>query len=107
MSEDVNVEHLLNVLTTVDPDGGGIWEACYHIMNHLYWHKPRQTVPASKIEALADDNRLKLGCMSQLSRLLGAVGNYVEEKRLLTRTLEIERQWGDGTWVARILQDLS
>ena len=34
-SEDVNVEHLLDVFTTIDANSGGIWEACTDFMIHL------------------------------------------------------------------------
>ena len=37
--EDVNVEHLLDVFTTIDKDSDGIWKACTKFMEHLYWHK--------------------------------------------------------------------
>jgi len=40
-SEDVNVEHLLDVFTTIDVTSGSVWGACADFMNHLVWHKPR------------------------------------------------------------------
>jgi hypothetical protein len=43
-SEDVNVEHLLDVFTSIDPNAGDVWDACSHFMWHLHWHKPRQSV---------------------------------------------------------------
>ena len=39
-SEDVNVEHLLDVLTSIDANSDHVWTACWHFMQHLYWHKP-------------------------------------------------------------------
>ena len=39
MSEDVNVEHLLDVFTTVDPNSGSVWVACANFVEHLRWHK--------------------------------------------------------------------
>jgi len=39
MSEDVNVEHLLDIFTTIDPDSGNTWDACANFMQHLRWHK--------------------------------------------------------------------
>ena len=107
VSEDVNVEHLLDVFTSLDPGGSDIWEVCFHFMEHLYWHKPRQTTLKSKIEALTDDHPSKPKCLSELSRLLGRLGNDAERKRLLTHTLELERRRGNGFWVAFTLRQLS
>ena len=39
VSEDVNVEHLLDVFTTIDPNSDNIWEACANFINHISWHK--------------------------------------------------------------------
>jgi len=55
-SEDVNVEHLLDIFTTIDPNSDSIWVACCHFIRHLHWHKPRPTVLVSKIEGLLDDH---------------------------------------------------
>ena len=43
VSEDVNVEHLLNTFAspTAHVD---IWHACSNFLEHLRWHKPRKTV---------------------------------------------------------------
>ena len=105
--EDVNVEHLLDVFTSIDPSTGEVWKACYHFMEHLYWYKPRQTMLRSRIETLADDHRFKSKCLSELSRLLRRVGNRAEQKRLLTHTLELERRRKDGSRVAHTLRRLS
>ena len=105
--EDVNIEHLLDVFTSIDQDGDDIWDVCYHFMEHLYWHKPRITLLSSKIEALPDDHRSKPRCLSELSQLFGRVGNQVEKKRLLTRTLKLESQWGNDSRVAQTLRLLS
>jgi tetratricopeptide (TPR) repeat protein len=105
--EDVNVEYLLDVFTSIDQTRDNIWEACFHFMEHLAWHKPRQTILGSKVEALPDDHRSKPKCLTWLSRLFHQTGNHVERKRLLTLTLELERQRGDDSQVAETLQDLS
>jgi tetratricopeptide (TPR) repeat protein len=107
VSEDVNVEHLLDVFTSADPSKSDVWDACYHFMEHLYWHKPRQTLLGSKIEALPDDHRSKPKCLSELSQLFERVGIHTERKRLLSHTLELERRWGDNSRVAQTLQRLS
>ena len=106
-SEDVNVEYLLDVFTSTNRTVGNVWDICFHFMEHLYWHKPRQTILGSKIETLPDDHRSKPQCLSALSRLFGRVGNYPEQKRLLTHTLDLRRRRGDGPRVAETLQRLS
>ena len=107
VSEDVNVEHMLDVFMSIDTKTGGIWDACLHFIQHLQWHKPRQTVLGPKIEALSDDHPSKPKCLFGLSWLFGKLGNFAEQKRLLTRALKLERQRGNEAWVARALSDLS
>jgi tetratricopeptide (TPR) repeat protein len=107
VTEDVNVEHLLGVITSVDPDRGDIWEACYRFMAHLYWHKPRQTMLGSKIETLPDVHPSKPKCLVHLSLLFEQVGNHSEQKRLLTHALELWRRQGDDSGVASTLRLLS
>jgi hypothetical protein len=74
-SEDVNVEHLLDVFTTIDTNSDSVWDACTNFMRHLYWHKKRLTILKPKIEGLPDDHPSKPGCLLQLSRLFGSVGD--------------------------------
>jgi tetratricopeptide (TPR) repeat protein len=105
--EHMNVEYLLHVLTSIDQTKGDIWDACYHFVEHLVWHKPRQTILASKIEALPDDHPSKPICLTRLSWLYQQIGNEVERKRLLSLTLELQRQRGDVTRVAQTLRYLS
>jgi len=103
MSEDMNVEHLLDVFTSIDADSVDIWDACYNFMEHLYWHKPRLVVLGPRIEGLPDDHGSKQRCLFRLSRLFDAVGNLIEEKRLLTHILDVRR--GDF-WNAETLRFL-
>jgi tetratricopeptide (TPR) repeat protein len=107
VTEDVNVEYLLDVFTSIGPDVGDIWDTCGHFMEHLYWHKPRQTVLRQRIEALSDDHPYKSFGLFRLSSLFGAIGNRTEEKRLLTHTLQLERQRGDEHRVGQTLANLS
>ena len=107
VSEDVNIEHLLDVFTSIDPNSGDFWDACYHFMIHLYWNKPRQTTLRPKIEALADDHPSKPKCSFQLAQLFGEAGKYVEQKQLMTHTLELERRRKNDAQVAAILRGLS
>jgi len=106
-SEDVNIEHLLDVFTTIDATSSGVWDACANFMEHLFWHKPRLVVLGPKIERLPDRHPSKPQCLYQLSRLLRSVGNWVEHKRLLTHALGFWRERGDDHRVARTLGDLS
>jgi tetratricopeptide (TPR) repeat protein len=107
VSEDVNVEHLFDVFTSVDGDTGNAWGVCHNFIQHLHWHKPRRTVLTSKIENLPDDHYHKPACMFQLSDLFQRMGNRAEQKRLLTRTLELERRRGNDYRVAQTLRFLS
>jgi len=103
VSEDVNVEHLLNVFISIDAESGDNWDACGHFMEHLSWHKRRPVSLGPVIEGLRDDHPSKPDCLVQLSRLFRAVGNAVEYKRLLTHSLKLYRERGDGFWVAQVL----
>jgi tetratricopeptide (TPR) repeat protein len=105
--EDVNVEHLLDVFSSIDQTRGDIWDACSRFFEHLQWHKPRQTILGSKIETLADDHHSKPKCLFKLSRLFRWFGNHTKAKQLLTRILELERQRGDDAQVAQTLACLS
>ena len=73
---DANVEHLLDVFTSV---------------------------LGPKVEGLPDDHPPKPTCLLRLSELLERVANHTEEKRLLTLTLQLERQRGDDSRVAHTL----
>ena len=106
-SEDANAEHLLDVFISIDIDASDVWDACFHFMEHLYWHKPRLTVLRLKIEALPDGHSSKAKCLFWLSMLVGLVGNRTEEKQLLVRTLALGRERGDDVRVAETLQSLS
>ena len=106
-SEDVNVEHLLDVFISINVDAGDVLDACAHFMEHLYWHKPRQTMLGSRIEGLPDDHPSKAKCLHQLSELFDSVGNDVERKRLLSQVLQLERKLGNDRRVAETLRWLS
>jgi hypothetical protein len=105
-SEDVNVEHLLDVFTTID-DSDSIWDACSNFMRHLYWHKKRLTVLTPKIKGLPDGHYGKPECLIELSRLFYSVGNHMERKRLLTHALRLKREQGHDGGVAWALWQLS
>ena len=106
-SEDANVEHLLNVLTSVDPNLDGIWRACFGFLKHLHWHKPRRTVLGPKIEGLPDDHPSKRGSLFTLARLFQSIGDHRERTRLLEHDLRLEREWGNDNHVASILTNLA
>ena len=106
-SEDVNVEHLLDVFTSTDADSEKTWGGCAGFITHLHWHKPRLIVLGPKIEALPDSHPSKIKCLAELSWLFKAVGNPVEQKRLLTHILSLWRERGDNYEVALTLSYLS
>jgi len=106
-SEDVNVEHLLDVFTTIDASSDSVWDTCVHFMDHLYWHKKRLTILTPKIKGLSDNRRSKPECLYQLSRLFYSVGNHVDRKQLLVRALTIWRERGSDYLVGRTLIELS
>jgi len=106
-SEDVNVEHLLDVFTTIDANSPEVWDTCARFMQHLYWHKTRLVMLGPKIRALPDNHPSKPGCLLQLSRLFDSVGNRVESKQLLLHTLKLWRERGNNFRVAETLRLLS
>jgi len=102
-SEDVNVEHLLDVFTTIDTDPNDVWDVCSYFMEHLDRHKPRPVLLGPKIEALPDDHPSKPRCLRWLSLLFTSVGNDMECRRLLMYALKLWRERGDDLEVARTL----
>jgi tetratricopeptide (TPR) repeat protein len=107
MSEDVNVEHLLDVFASVDANSDEIWSACAYFMQHLYWHKKRLVVLGPTFEGLPDSQPSKPECLFYLSWLFESVGNGVERKRLLIHTLKLWRERGNDFQVARTLRFLA
>ena len=106
-SEDANVEHLFDVLTSIDPNSDGVWRVCANFLDLLFWHKPRQTVLGLKIKRLADDHRFKPDCLWQLAGLCDSMGNETERKLLLTHALKLERERGNDDGAAFALIELS
>ena len=106
-SEDVNVEHLLDVFTSIDSDSDSVWDACLYFMKHLFWHKKRLVMMGPKIEGLPDNHPSKPECLVQLARLFYSVGNYAEYQRLLVYTLKLRRKEGNDFLVAETLRLLS
>ena len=106
-SEDVNVEHLLDVFTTIDAGSDDIWEACAGFIAHLRWHKVQPTILQSKIEGLPDGHPSKSESLVQLSQLYHLVGLFVECKRLLSHSLAINREHGSDLRIAGTLTHLS
>ena len=106
-SEDINVEHLLNVFTTIDTNSDSVWDACADFMSHLYWHKKRLTVLGPGIEGLPDGHRSKPECLLRLSRLFYQVGNDVERKRLLIHAGNLWREQGRDDDFAATLVELA
>ena len=107
ISEDANVEHLLNVLTSIDTNLHGLWKACAGFMDLLYWHKPRRTILGSNIKQLPDDHHSKPSCLVLLALLFDSVGDSSEQKRLLEHALRLERERGKDDRVALTLNELA
>jgi tetratricopeptide (TPR) repeat protein len=106
-SEDVNIEYLLDVFTSIDTNSDEVWDACYYFMDHLAWHKWRLVVLGPKIEGLPDNHPSKAGCLYRLARLFEEVGNGKESKRLLIHTLKLRTERGDDFLVAETLWGMS
>ena len=107
-SEDVNVEHLLDIFTSsIGTESEDAWKACASFMRHLYWHKIRLTVLTPKIEGLPDDHPSKPDCLFELSQLFDSVGNHAKCKELLSHALKLQRERGDDHRAARTLRHLS
>ena len=106
-SEDVNVEHLPDIFTSISTNSEDVWDSCHNFMNHLYYHKPRQTILRSKIERLPDGHHSKPKCLFRLSGLFYAMGNGAEKKSLLLHALELYRKEGNDYQVAKTLLELS
>jgi len=107
VSEDVNVEHLLNIFTTIDANSLEVWVVCSYFIHHLYWHKPRFTMLGQKIEGLPDDHPCKPLSLFRLARLFKAVGDFTGRKRALTYALELWRGQGNDHRIAQVLRDLA
>ena len=107
VSEDINIEHLLNVFVSIEMSAPEAWDACVCFMEHLCWQKPRQTTLRLKIEDLPDGNPSKAPCLFTLSRLFESVGKYPEQKQLLVRALTLWREDGNDLWVAMTLRFIS
>ena len=107
ISEDINVEHLLDIFTLIDMDSDDIWEACCNFMSYLSWHKTRRTVLGPKIEGLPDNHPSKPDCLLWLARLFRSIGNHTDQKRLLNHTLRLARERGDNARLAVALRNLS
>lgn len=107
VSEDVNVEHLLDVFTSVDGNSDIVWDACAGFMEHLLLHKPRSTLLSPKIEGLPDGHHSKPVCLFWLSQLFRFCGNHTECKQLLIHSLELWKEQGKVPGIAQTLMALA
>ena len=104
ISEDVNVEHLLNVLASIDMASSiGVWRACADFLCLLRWHKPRQTVLGPKIKRLPDDHHFKFDCSIHLVMLLEDIGYHADRKQLVEHIWKVERDGANNYRIAFIL----
>ena len=107
ISEDANVEHLLDVLTSIDTSSDDVWKTCANFLSHLCLHKPGRTVLGPKIETLSNNRRHKPRCLFWLAQLFECVGSSTELKRILNHYLTLRREEGDDSQVALMLVGLS
>ena len=107
ISEDLNVEHLLDVFTTVEGSSDEVWEVCDHFLEHLYYHKKRLTILKPKIEEFSDGCGPRLECWCKLAYLVFTAGNVLEAKRLVTHALTDWREQASDGHVAELLELLS
>ena len=107
ISEDANVESLLDIFTSADANSEAVWNACENFMDHLLWDKPRIPVFVPRIRGLPDDYPSKPNCLSVLSRLHCRIGNYAEHQLFLRHALKLYRERGDDYRVAFALSELS
>ena len=77
-SEDVNVEHLLDVFTTIDGNSTVVWVACARFMAQLYRHKPRAVTLGPKIKGLPDDHPSNAQCLFDFAQLFFSARNLAE-----------------------------
>ena len=107
VSEDLNVEHLVDVFTSADANSDEVWKACANFTTHLCFHKPRPIVLRQKIEGLPGNHWYKAECLSKLAALFKLVGNHAEQKELLNCTLEVVREQGGDHRVALVSKNLA
>ena len=107
VSEDANTEYLVDIFTSIDTKSPEVWKACGRFIEHIFNHKPRHTILSQKIQDLPDNHRFKIDCMLKLSELFKSLGHDVERKQLLNRTLKLQRNRGDVSGIAGILEDLA
>ena len=107
-SEDVNVEHLLDVFTSSDMNSVDIWEVCGYFMEHLFWHKKRLVMLGPKIKTLPEDHPSKPDCLLKLSELFDSAGGHMgSKKELLVHASKLWREQGNDIQVAHTLRVLS
>ena len=107
MSEDANVEHLLDIFTPIGACPEITWNAFAGSIAHSCEHKSQLIKSGPHIEGLPGHHPPKLQCLLPPSGLFVQVGNYVQRKQFLTHLLKFWRDRGDLYQVALTLMRLT
>jgi hypothetical protein len=105
--EDLNVEHLLDIFTTIDPDSEGVWDACINFMRHLFGTKSDSPFCSKRSRGSLMTIAPNLTACSSSHGCFDRLEDQAECKRLVTHTLKLWRERGDDNEVARVLWRLS
>ena len=79
-SQDLNVEHLLDILPSIDANSNGVWDSYINSIRHL--SRTGDRTPNGSSMTIPS-------CSHDPSRLFYSVGDHVEQKRLLSRALAL------------------
>jgi len=73
VSEDTNVEHLIDVFTSLDAKSDDVWRTCYQYILHLIRLHLHRTILSSRIIEPQGSHPWKAGCVTSLDQLWGGM----------------------------------